>query len=177
MDQKYYFVKINRWDNPVKVQSPVQLQEGDVLVVESDEGSTAAIVQSLNISRAEFENGKTEYRFVRKANLNDLKIIRERKEKEKEAMRLARGEVKKTGLPIKIVDAAYSFEGGNITFAFIADGRVDFRELVKNLAKHFQRSVRLHQIGARDESRQSKGYGSCGRELCCIKFQGHLAGI
>jgi cell fate regulator YaaT (PSP1 superfamily) len=80
-------------------------------------------------------------------------------------------------LPMKVVAASYSFDGGSIIFAFIADGRVDFRDLVKNLSKQFQRSVRLHQIGARDEARQQGGFGICGRQLCCITFKGDLPSI
>jgi len=90
---------------------------------------------------------------------------------------MCRKEVKKINLPMKIVNAAFSFDGGSIIFAFIADGRVDFRDLVKTLSKHLQRSIRLHQIGARDESRQGGGYGICGRELCCVKFKGNLPSI
>jgi cell fate regulator YaaT (PSP1 superfamily) len=92
-------------------------------------------------------------------------------------MDICHQEVKKADLPMKIVGADYSFDGGSITFAFIADSRIDFRELVKTLSKTFQRSIRLYQIGARDESRQTGGYGICGRQLCCVRFKRNLPSI
>src|SRR4030042_664359 len=90
---------------------------------------------------------------------------------------LEKGEVIILGLPMKIIDASYSLDGGGITYAFTSDGRVDFRSLVKKLSKKLQRSIRLHQIGARDESRQGGGFGICGRELCCVRFKSNLPSI
>ena len=74
-------------------------------------------------------------------------------------------------LSMKFVDTHYSYDGSRITFAFIADGRVDFRELVKDLTRHFGKTIRLQQIGIRDEARHMGDFGHCGRKLCC---KGHL---
>jgi cell fate regulator YaaT (PSP1 superfamily) len=68
---------------------------------------------------------------------------------------------------MKVVDAHFSFDGGRLIFPFIADGRVDFRQLVKDLTHHFQKSIRLQQIGIRDEAKITGDFGSCGRQLCC----------
>lgn len=179
---KTVLVKINRWENPITVFSPIPLSVGDVVVVETADGFLTGIVESArveekNLAETERPKAGNGVKISRKANLNDLKIISEHAKKEAEALKICREEVKKSGLPMKLVDAAYSFDGGSITFAFIADGRVDFRDLVKNLSKQFQRSIRLHQIGARDESRQCGSYGICGRELCCVKFRGNLPSI
>jgi cell fate regulator YaaT (PSP1 superfamily) len=174
------FLKIRRWDNSIKVTSSLQLAEGDVVIMETPEGTETAIVQKSITEKnenREIQQGEDPIRVLRRANLNDLKIIKEHQKKEREIDEVCRKEVKKTDLPMKIVDAGLSFDGGSITVAFIADGRIDFRELVKNLAKQFQRSIRLHQIGARDESRQCGGYGICGREICCAKFSGGLPSI
>jgi len=170
------FIKINRWENPLLIQAPSLLSEGDVVIIETADGIASAIVQSQGLEKDPGERSEGA-KFLRKANLNDLKIIRENQKREKEFLEMCRSEVKKTNLPMKIIDAVYSFDRGGIMFAFIADGRVDFRELVKNLSKKIQRSIRLHQIGARDESRQGGGYGICGRELCCVKFKGNLPSI
>jgi cell fate regulator YaaT (PSP1 superfamily) len=175
------FLKVHPWENSRGVQSAHAFSAGDVVIVDTEGGTEAAIVESCSDTR-EIQSQKKgdeqpEARIIRKANLSDLKTLSEHKRKEKEAVEMCRKEVKKTNLPMKIVDAAFSFDGGSIIFAFIADGRVDFRDLVKILSKHLQRSIRLHQIGARDESRQGGGYGICGRELCCVKFKGNLPSI
>lgn len=160
------------------IQAPQALERGDVLVIETDSGVASAIVEKeVAAAKEGNEEKSTTAKFVRKANLVDLKNIRDFRRKEKEALKICQSEVKKTGLPMKIVDANYSFDGGGITFAFTSDGRVDFRDLVKNLSKKLQRSIRLHQIGARDESRQGGGFGICGRELCCVRFKNNLPSI
>jgi cell fate regulator YaaT (PSP1 superfamily) len=175
------FLKVHPWENSRKAQSAHAFSPGDVVIVDTEGGMEAAIVDSSSAPQEtpiqKSGDEQPEARIVRKANLSDLKTLSEHKKKEKEAAEMCRKEVKKTNLPMKIVDAAFSFDGGSIIFAFIADGRVDFRDLVKTLSKQLQRSIRLHQIGARDESRQGGGYGICGRELCCVKFKGNLPSI
>lgn len=176
---KKFFVKTSRWSNPFLIQAPQALERGDVVVVEMDSGMSSAIVEkeAAPSQKESDDQSAGTAKFVRKANLIDLKNIRDFKKKEQIALKICQGEVKKTGLPMKIVDAKYSFDGGGITFAFTSDGRVDFRDLVKNLSKKLQRSIRLHQIGARDESRQGGGFGICGRELCCVRFKSNLPSI
>ncbi|MDP1845727.1 MAG: regulatory iron-sulfur-containing complex subunit RicT [Candidatus Moranbacteria bacterium] len=174
------FIKIHNWENPIRVSSSYPLSEGDVVIIESSSGIEAGIVEKCPVSDkenqvAESKDGKP--RILRKANLSDLKVLKDHRKKEQEILEMCRREVKKTELPMKVMEASLSFDGGSITFAFIADGRIDFRDLVKSLAKKLQRSIRLHQIGARDESRQCGGYGICGRELCCAKFKGNLPSI
>ena len=85
--------------------------------------------------------------------------------------------VKKVELKIKIIDALFSFDGGRITFAFVAPGRVDFRLLVKDLAQKFHKSIRMHQVGARQETGLSGDIGPCGRPLCCLSFLKKLGHI
>jgi cell fate regulator YaaT (PSP1 superfamily) len=80
-------------------------------------------------------------------------------------------------LPMKFIDVHFSFDGSRITFAFIADGRIDFRELVKDLTRHFGRTIRLQQIGIRDEAKIMGDYGHCGRILCCRRFLPELTSI
>ncbi len=113
---------------------------------------------------------------IRKATAVDLKKKTSQKEKEK-ALEYCKTLVKKHELPMKIVDVYFSFDGSKITFAFIADGRIDFRELVKDLIRHYSCNVRLHQIGIRDEAKLMGDYGRCGRELCCKKFLNSISSI
>lgn len=169
-------VKIHSWENPIEAKTNLGLQKGDIVIVETGEGHTeAAIVSSVQDSSQ--ENEPSLLKVLRKANLNDIKTKRAFRKKIAEAVEFSRKEVKRMNLPMKILDADYSLDGGGIVFAFIADGRIDFRELVKSLSRKFQRSIRLHQVGARDESRQKGGYGICGRELCCVKFKNNLPSI
>ncbi len=149
---------------------------------ESEDGIESAIVErsverEKGLQKRFSGEGQNKFRILRKASLRDLNTIKDLKKKEAEALEICRREVRKNSLPMKIVSCHYAFDGGSVTFAFIADGRIDFRDLVKNLSRTFQRSIRLHQIGARDEARNKGGYGICGRELCCIRFQGDLPSI
>jgi len=176
------FLKIRRWESSRPVKCAQLLETGDIVVVETEDGLDSAIVEKIRNEKeqnksANFQSEPVGIKFVRKANLRDLNVIKDHRQKEAEALKICVQEAKKSNLPMKIVGASYSFDGGIISFAFIADGRVDFRELVKTLSKNFQRSIRLHQIGARDEARSSGGYGICGRELCCIRFSENLPSI
>lgn len=172
-----FHYKIRSWENPYIIESNLSLEKGDVIILEVEGGLEPAIVEG------EQDQKKTNYtldnqaRIIRKANLSDLSVIKALKKKEEVALKICRREVKKSKLPMKMMGCRYSFDGGSITFVFTAEGRVDFRNLVKDLSKHFQRSIRLHQIGARDEAREKGGYGICGRELCCIRFKGNLPSI
>jgi len=113
----------------------------------------------------------------RKANSSDLLKIKERGGQKKEALKLCKDLVKKYHLPIKLVDVHFAFDGSRITFAFVADGRVDFRDLVRDLTKAFQKSIRMQQLGIRDEAKVTGDLGGCGRGLCCKKVLKDLGNI
>ena len=107
---------------------------------------------------------------IRIATEKDKKMYDEYKAKEKEALEICLQKVKKHKLDMKITDVEYKFDGTKLTFFFTADGRIDFRELVKDLASVFRTRIELRQIGVRDEVRRLGGNGVCGRELCCCSF-------
>ena len=113
---------------------------------------------------------------IRKANLSDLEKISTRTTTKTDILKKARELVTKHQLDMKLVDVHFSFDGGRITFAFIADGRIDFRDLVKDLTHEFQKSIRMHQLGVRDEAKCIGECGSCGLELCC-KFLCNLGQV
>ena len=113
---------------------------------------------------------------IRKATKTDLGKMPTTKEKEK-AFFYCKKMIEKRKLEMKLVDASFSFSGNRITFAFIADGRVDFRELVKDLTSHFNKLIRLNQIGVRDEAKFMGDYGHCGRKLCCKTFMNDFVSI
>ena len=107
---------------------------------------------------------------IRLANKKDIKQNEENKAKEREAFNIAIEKIKKHKLPLKLIDVEYKFDRTKILFYFTADGRIDFRELVKDLAAIFKTRIELRQIGVRDEVRRMGGNGICGRELCCCSF-------
>ncbi|MGI6588065.1 MAG: PSP1 domain-containing protein [Peptococcia bacterium] len=109
---------------------------------------------------------------LRIATLEDLEEMKANQAKEEKAKEICLKKIEKHGLPMKLVDVEYTFDASKIIFYFTAEGRVDFRELVKDLASVFRTRIELRQIGVRDEAKMLGGLGSCGRELCCATFLG-----
>ena len=114
---------------------------------------------------------------VRIATEEDLKKVEENKEKEKSAFKICEEKIAKHGLEMKLTDVEYTFDNSKILFYFTADGRVDFRELVKDLASVFRTRIELRQIGVRDEAKMIGGIGVCGRPFCCKSFMGEFAPV
>ncbi|AFM39147.1 putative PSP1-like protein [Desulfosporosinus acidiphilus SJ4] len=109
---------------------------------------------------------------IRKATPADEQFVEQNRVKEKEAFQICLKKISDHQLPMKLVDVEYTFDGNKIIFSFTAEGRVDFRELVKDLAAIFRTRIELRQIGVRDEAKMLGGVGSCGRILCCTSFLG-----
>jgi len=107
---------------------------------------------------------------MRRASALDKERQRENTQKKEEAYRTARKMIQKHGLPMKLVDVDYVFDGSSIVFYFTAEGRIDFRELVKDLATALKARIELRQVGVRDEAKMVGGLGPCGRDLCCSLF-------
>lgn len=111
---------------------------------------------------------------IRIATDKDKKMCQEFKSKEDKALKKCEEKIKKHGLDMKLIDCEYKFDGTKLIFYFTADGRIDFRELVKDLAAIFKTRIELRQIGVRDEVKRIGGNGMCGRELCCCSFLGNF---
>ena len=107
---------------------------------------------------------------IRVATDNDRRVAEINKKREHEALEICKKKIEEHGLDMKLVDVECSFEGNKITFFFTSDGRVDFRELVKDLASVFRNRIELRQIGVRDEAKMLGGIGICGRPFCCSQF-------
>ena len=107
---------------------------------------------------------------IRVATDEDEKVVEKNREKEKEAFKICKEKIQKHNLEMKLVDAEYTFDNNKLLFYFTADGRIDFRELVKDLAAVFRTRIELRQIGVRDETKIMGGIGICGRELCCKSY-------
>ena len=114
---------------------------------------------------------------IRIANADDNARAQRNKEKEKEAFRICLEKIRKHKLEMKLIDTEYTFDNNKVLFYFTADGRIDFRELVKDLAAVFRTRIELRQIGVRDETKVVGGVGICGRELCCHTFLSEFAPV
>ena len=111
---------------------------------------------------------------IRITTEKDEKMNAEFKAKEGEAFNICLEKIKKHGLVMKLIDVEYKYDGSKVIFYFTAEGRIDFRELVKDLASVFRTRIELRQIGVRDEVKRMGGNGMCGRELCCASFLGNF---
>ena len=114
---------------------------------------------------------------IRVATDEDEKVVERNREKEKEAFKICKEKIQKHNLEMKLVDAEYTFDNNKLLFYFTADGRIDFRELVKDLAAVFRTRIELRQIGVRDETKILGGIGICGRELCCKSYLSEFAPV
>ncbi len=114
---------------------------------------------------------------IRLATAEDIKKEEKNREKEKEAFNICLEKIRKHGLEMKLIDAEYTFDNNKVLFYFTADGRIDFRELVKDLASVFRTRIELRQIGVRDETKIRGGIGICGRPLCCHTYLTEFAPV
>jgi len=145
----------------------IEIACGDFVVVETVRGVELGIVRGGLIEVSEKEFGKAIRPILRKATPEDLETEKANMAKRKDAVRHCKQKVDEYGLQMKLIDAEYTFDGAKLIFYFTAEKRVDFRELVKDLAGHFRMRIELRQVGVRDETRILGGFGTCGRELCC----------
>lgn len=153
------------------------LSIGDKVIVKTELGAELGrVVGFRELAESDSKEGNTIRPILRKVSLIDLEKMPSEKQK-KDDFDYCKKLIDRCQLVMKLVDLHYSFDGSRITFYFVADGRVDFRELVKELTKHHNRTIRLQQIGIRDEARLSGDYGHCGRPLCCGKFLRELSSI
>ncbi|MGL4572997.1 MAG: PSP1 domain-containing protein [Clostridium sp.] len=114
---------------------------------------------------------------LRIASDEDIKKHNDNKSKEEDALRICTSKIEEHGLKMKLIDVEYTFDNNKVIFYFTADGRVDFRELVKDLATIFKTRIELRQIGVRDEAKMIGGLGPCGRPMCCSSFLGDFASV
>ncbi len=143
---------------------------GDYVIVEADRGLDYGQVMAEAEMVLEKDMTERLRKVIRKTNPWDHSQIEKNKKKAKELMDACNKKIEAHKLPMKLIEAEYSFDRSKIIFYFTSETRVDFRELVKDLANTFRARIELKQIGVRDEARILGGFGPCGRELCCAKF-------
>lgn len=146
------------------------MKKGENVIVDTTDGEDIAEVVIANRKIEEEKIVKPLKKVIRIANNRDLKHYEECKKKEKEAYNFCIKKIKQLGLKMKLTDVEYKFNNTKILFFFTADGRIDFRDLVKELAANYKTRIELRQIGVRDEVKRIGGNGVCGRELCCCSF-------
>lgn len=162
----YYF-------DPAKLN----IEAGDHVIVETARGVEMG---NVILSPREVEDDKVVSPLktvIRIATEEDEKIVEKNREKEKEAFQICLEKIEKHGLEMKLVEAEYTFDNNKLLFYFTADGRIDFRELVKDLAAVFRTRIELRQIGVRDETKILGGVGICGRGLCCHTYLSEFAPV
>ncbi|MBL0060138.1 MAG: hypothetical protein IPP40_01220 [bacterium] len=152
--------------------NPLQypFQRGDLAIVTTDRGQDLGKVSYVGIRTGDNPGEKIGLMVLRKAKNVDVEKLNVNRDREAEAKRLARDEIIRHELDMKLVDVELQWDGRKMTFYFTAEGRVDFRDLVRELATKFRTRIDLRQIGARDETKKISGYGVCGRPLCCATF-------
>ena len=148
--------------------SDVEVRQGEHVVIQTGHGPKIAQAMS-----SKFETDKKDvkiYKVLRKATEEDLSKNEELKQKRKEAFSLCLEKIQERDLVMKLVDVEFLIDESKAIFYFTADGRVDFRELVRDLAHNFHVRIEMRQIGVRDEAKMVGGIGNCGKEFCCSTF-------
>ena len=148
----------------------LEVKKGEYVIVETSQGEDIAEVVVPNRIIEEDKLVSPLKKVLRLASPRDIKHSEECKEKEKEAFETCNKKIKEHKLDMTLTDVEYKFDNSKILFYFTADGRIDFRELVKDLAAIYKTRIELRQIGVRDEVKRIGGNGVCGRELCCCSF-------
>ena len=149
-----------------------KLKKGGMAIVETARGVECGEVAMENREVRDAAIVQPLRKLIRPATEEDLRVVEENHKKEKSAFKACEKRIAARGLEMKLVDVEYTFDNSKILFYFTADGRVDFRELVKDLAGLFRTRIELRQIGVRDEAKMLGGIGICGRPFCCGSFLG-----
>ncbi|MEF9863416.1 MAG: stage 0 sporulation family protein [Christensenellaceae bacterium] len=150
----------------------LEIEMNDKVIVETIRGVEFGEVVLAPREVSEMRIVKPLKKIIKKADEKDFKKVEKNAQREKEARDLCIEKINKHHLQMKLIDVEYTFDGGKIIFYFTAEGRVDFRELVKDLASVFKTRIELRQIGVRDEAKKVGGLGPCGRACCCSAFLG-----
>ena len=151
---------------PLEVSAPAVQEIPDGVEIDIDEVGKKPAPAPLAKSHA----SKGERKILRKATEDDIVREEKNREREAEAFNVAQDMIAEREMPMKLIRVEYSFDASRATFFFFSETRIDFRELVKELASEFKTRIEMRQIGVRDEAKMLGGYGTCGRPLCCTTF-------
>jgi cell fate regulator YaaT (PSP1 superfamily) len=188
--------QIAPWDKPIEISKSSgghslkqnEFQIGERVVVKTEQGTDLAKIINIEEKPKELEEEETTEPesksaqisscvLIRKATWTDLDKVAKRSETKAQFIKECEDLIKKHKLPMKLIDVVFHFDGGRLTFAFAASSKIDFRELVKDLAQKFHKSIKLYQVGARQEVEFAGDIGPCGRSLCCLSFLTKLGNV
>jgi len=169
---------IKRWDNELIDINDFKLKEQVIVKTEMgvDLGEIVKIEEKKDFS-GEIEEKGDKKMVLRKASAEDLDKYEKKNQEKNKAIEEIKRIVKEKKLPVKVINLVFSFDGSRLTIVFTAPARIDFRELVKGLSHFFHRSVRMLQLGVRDEAEKLGNIGPCGNTLCCKKFLKKITSI
>lgn len=171
-DKSYYFLPEDIDKNRINVKI------GDNIIVDTVVGSDAAkVIDIKEIDETEMKEDIDIKPIIRVATEKDLEMLRKNNLNNHRILRQTRKLIRKFALDMKLSDIHVSYDNKMIVFAFIADGRIDFRDLVKTLSKKYKKKIRLYQLGVRDEAKFFGNIGDCGQALCCRRFLDNLESI
>jgi cell fate regulator YaaT (PSP1 superfamily) len=161
-----YVIEINPWEKLIAIDDNERVFKiGDYVVASTEFGNELGkISETKEIKKVDETNVN---RIEKMASDSDLDLFNRYNQNKEGDIEACKEMIKNFGLDMKVVDCHYSLDGQRLSFAFIADGRIDFRELVKELGRHFGKVIRLHQMGVRDEAKVVGDIGSCGETQCC----------
>jgi cell fate regulator YaaT (PSP1 superfamily) len=160
-------------EDPTQRRTPVPpLSPGDAVIVQTADGRALGTVTRAvpELAARKCPPAGSDRQVVRRATRDDVVTRLKQQHREQEAQRICLLKIRERGLAMKLARVEQLFDGSRLIFYYTAEGRVDFRELVRDLAAHFRIRIEMRQIGVRDEARMLGGYGSCGRPLCCTTF-------
>ena len=175
-------IQFNPWDIYYQylVEDP-EIKINDYVIAETETNlEIGKVIELAEIEQKKIEEINKEKPLkivIRKASLKDLEVVENQEKNKDEVLAICKKLITKNQLPLKLIDAAFSFDDKKITFAFIADGRIDFRQLVKDLTRQFQKNIRLQQLGVRDEAKIDGDIGACGIVQCCKTFLHTLGNV
>ncbi len=157
---------------PIANSAMSALSHGDKVIVQTADGrALGTVTRAVPVLAArKCPPADSELKVVRRATRDDVVTRLKQQQREQEAQRICLMKIRERGLAMKLARVEQVFDGSRLIFYYTAEGRVDFRELVRDLAAHFRIRIEMRQIGVRDEARMLGGYGSCGRPLCCTTF-------
>jgi cell fate regulator YaaT (PSP1 superfamily) len=159
-------------DPAIPKPAPVRFTPGERVVVQTEEGpAVATVIRAIPaIAERKCPPPDAPARVIRRATRDDVLARLKHEQREQEAQRICLLKIKERNIAMKLARVEQLFDGSRLIFYYTAEGRVDFRELVRDLAAHFRTRIEMRQIGVRDEARMLGGYGPCGRPLCCTTW-------
>ncbi len=155
----------------------LELEKNEYVLVETEKGVQLGIVSDINIDTEKLNLNKELKKVIKKASKSDYDLYLKNLKEAEIVLLETRKKIEKEQIPMRLVDAMYTFDKKQLILNFVADERIDFRDLVKYLAAKYKTHIELHQMGVRDKAKEIGGIGQCGMPLCCKTFKGNMDGI